>query len=108
MLKRRLLRALRQVRLLIITGWTRGSAAKTKSGEQISFLEKKAARFCLLGATLRVTTDTSMRADIVKALANALPSDVEYKSISIFNDRQKSKYPVVQLIDRAIANVQHS
>lgn len=94
--------ALRRVKRRIQKGWCKNWLGMTASGRSTYATDPKATRWCLIGAALREGV-----LDVVDSpLTAALPQD-EYMfgRLAGFNNAQRSRKPVIALIDRAIANL---
>jgi hypothetical protein len=94
---------LRKARKKIENGWCKDTYAKTKSGRSVDFETKEATNFCSLGAIYAVTSKLAHRG----AAINALETTIAIKrtgsiNLALFNDDQKSKYPVLALFDETI------
>lgn len=99
-------------RAKVASGWNRGWFAVKADGARCEPNDPDAVKFCSIGALMAVTkeffTPTSQLEsekymEPFMILRSALPAP--YESVSKFNDRQGSAYPVLELFDRAIASV---
>lgn len=85
------LQVLKDVRALLRQGWCRGSFAKDRQGNHVSFSSPDADSFCLSGAIMRSGGFDSLRALFWDCIG--------YKGIAEFNDKS-TKSGVLTLIDR--------
>ena len=92
---------LRAARRLVKRGWTRNAWARSRDGRAVHQFSRVAVRFSLSGAIYRVTTyPPSSGQDCYSVLIKAIGCRSE--GLANWNDRQKSKRPVLAAFDRAI------
>jgi hypothetical protein len=91
-----IIKALKKTRRLILKGWTRGAYARDARRRAVPYDSKTAVCWCLMGAVDRAAGPVG---DVEDALNQALGA----YSLAGFNDSQKTKGPVLALIDKAIA-----
>ena len=97
---------LKRMRVLLRRGWTQGYYAHSKTGRQVEFYSKSAARFCLIGAEHRALTDLNAH-DLglnrpVQALI-AKCAKVPRIEIVAYNDNPKrKKSEILQVVNCAI------
>jgi hypothetical protein len=92
------IKALKKTRRLILKGWTRGAFARNDRRRPVTYDSKTAVCWCLLGAIDRAAGPVG-DADVEEALQTVLGG----ADLASFNDTQKTKWPVLALIDKAIA-----
>lgn len=86
-------------------GWTKDVYARDKKGEKVSLRGSDAICFCADGALMR--SDFDLKADDAAfGIAYATLSEVTDHNIVLFNDRQRTKTPVLKAFNRAIAKLE--
>jgi hypothetical protein len=100
--KRKLINALRKTLKYIQLGWTRGQLARDKKGNPVPVHGRRVARVCLLGAVKKASLNIYIATKVCQLLTKELPQSTTWRSLALFNDHQKSKAPVIKLIERAI------
>jgi hypothetical protein len=92
------IKALKKTRALIVKGWTRGWYARNARRQKVDARSKTAVCWCLRGAIERAAGQQALAVE--RCLHGVLD---EHGALAIFNDTQKTKEPVLALIDKAIA-----
>lgn len=93
-------------------GWTQGVLARDSSGQEVPYESNDAVCFCASGAVHRamhVLQDFGFNQSAWDALKASLPEfkqKTNHHVVVEFNDRQKSKAPVIRAFDRAIAKLE--
>lgn len=77
-------------------GWTRGALARDANDVVAGCKDRRAQKFCVLGAIYRLEPDSWGRVAAVNAVVAVVGRDV-----STWNDRQKSKRPVIAALRKA-------
>lgn len=100
---------LSRARELIAKGWTRGNAAKDEHGEAVAPLSEQACTFCAYGAITRSTYDLIGKDsdDAEEEILVTLGFKPRmWDDLFTFNDKAKSKKPILTLFDKAIAKLE--
>ena len=86
--------------------WTKGDLARNSSDELVMYSSVEACKWCLTGATCRVTAGESLSYHLTyAALLEQITFMFPYKFIAEFNDNPLTQFSDVQLVlDQAIAN----
>lgn len=92
------IKALKRVRRLIVKGWTRGWYARNARRQRVDARSKTAVCWCLRGAIERAARQQAL--SVERCLHRVLDED---GGLATFNDTQKTRAPVLALIDKAIA-----
>ena len=93
-----------QSRELVSNGWCKSSCAQLPNGLACGWSHPQAEKFCMLGATAKVTnSDDKMRSMINADLFSFLPSGM---SIADFNDHKSTTLSeVLAVYDKALAKL---
>lgn len=94
---------LKRAKLLVNSGWCRGTEAKGRNGKPVDATSPHAYRFCATGAVVRAAHDLKygkMQAELsVRTLDN---TEGYFGSAVALNDQCSSKRKVLELFDAAI------
>lgn len=88
---------LRQVRALIVKGWAKGWYAYDRRGSWVAADDPSACKWCLYGAAIKADCSEAFQ-----LFAQALAERGDNRPFTQFNDAQRTRRPVLALIDRAI------
>lgn len=101
-------KVLQTARKLIAKGWTKEAYARTKTGRVVNVNSRAAAKFCALGAISKAAwkpknVHYGIGGQVMFLLQDVLHLRGEsYNFLGSFNDRQKTKKPVLALFDEAL------
>lgn len=81
--------AIKQIKLLLQSGWTKGAFAKNKVGENVCALDPGAVCYCLLGALKKIVlpVSTSLFDSLYKDFCDA----GEFTEMTQWNDAEERK-----------------
>jgi hypothetical protein len=106
------LRLLKDVRVLVARGWTRGTDARNADGQEVEPWDPDAAAWSLLGGIVAVLereaeTTGEMPLEEVAGALYAIADVIHVESLAEWNDTLvHSQENVLEAIDRAIASYQ--
>ncbi len=101
--KQKVLKALTNVRNLIVSGWVQGMWAATKDGQRCDELEACASNFCLSGAINRASLVTGVPTSLIR---QAFFSVMKTTLINWNDAARRTKRQVIGLCDRVITHYQ--
>lgn len=103
------LKVLKKMRSLIQKGWTKGAYARDKKNKDVVPTSKSARKWCLMGAYTKAysTVDAYIDFEVISRLDHIMMKRrTKHLVLAQYNDAQKTKKPVISLIDKAIEDIE--
>lgn len=100
------LKVLKKMRSLIQKGWTKGAYARDKRNKDVAPTSKSARKWCIMGAYTKAYSLANTYVPYETVLGKLDKAMTKRRTrhlvLAQYNDAQKNKKPIINLIDKSI------